>query len=81
MGLYASTKHALEDFSESLDHEVRGFGVRVILIQPTFTNTLLDINAVKPVQRIDSYSTFAETRFGCDHSAGQEFARPGNRRR
>jgi NAD(P)-dependent dehydrogenase (short-subunit alcohol dehydrogenase family) len=57
MGLYASTKHALEGFSESLDHEVRGFGVRVILIQPTFTNTLLDINAVKPVQRIDSYST------------------------
>jgi NAD(P)-dependent dehydrogenase (short-subunit alcohol dehydrogenase family) len=57
MGLYASTKHALEGLSESLDHEVRGFGVRVILIQPTFTNTLLDINATNPVQKIDSYST------------------------
>jgi NAD(P)-dependent dehydrogenase (short-subunit alcohol dehydrogenase family) len=56
MGLYASTKHALEGLSESLDHEVRGFGIRVILIQPTFTNTLLDINAVQTGQRIDSYS-------------------------
>lgn len=56
MGLYAATKHALEGLSESLDHEVRGFGVRVVLIEPTFTNTLLDINAVKPAQRIDAYS-------------------------
>jgi len=29
MGVYASTKHALEGLSESLDHEVRAFGVRV----------------------------------------------------
>jgi len=34
MGVYASTKHAIEGLSESLDHEVRAFGVRVILIEP-----------------------------------------------
>ena len=26
--LYASTKHALEGYSESLDHELRAFGIR-----------------------------------------------------
>jgi NAD(P)-dependent dehydrogenase (short-subunit alcohol dehydrogenase family) len=60
MGLYASTKHALEGLSESLDHEVRGFGVRVTLIQPTFTHTLLDINAAQARQRIDSYAALLE---------------------
>ena len=45
MGIYASSKHALEGLSESLDHEIRGFNVRVVLLEPTFTNTKLDINA------------------------------------
>lgn len=35
--LYAASKHALEGWSESLDHEVRTFGVRSILIEPGFT--------------------------------------------
>jgi short-subunit dehydrogenase len=29
--LYSSTKHALEGYSESLDHEVRTFGIRICL--------------------------------------------------
>ncbi len=29
--LYSSTKHALEGYSESLDHEVRAFGIRICL--------------------------------------------------
>lgn len=45
MGLYSATKHALEGLSESLDHEVRQFGIRVSLVEPTFTKTKLDINA------------------------------------
>jgi short-subunit dehydrogenase len=45
MGIYASSKHALEGLSESLDHEVREYNVRVVLIEPTFTNTNLDVNA------------------------------------
>ena len=39
LALYASSKHAIEGLSESLDHEVRGFGIRVVLVQPTFTRT------------------------------------------
>jgi len=34
MALYASSKHALEGYSESVDHEVREHGVRVLLVEP-----------------------------------------------
>ena len=37
--LYASTKHAVEGYSESLDHELRPFGIRVVLVEPAYTRT------------------------------------------
>ncbi len=37
--LYASTKHAVEGYSESLDHELRAFGIRVTLVEPAYTRT------------------------------------------
>lgn len=42
---YAGTKHALEGYSESLDHEVRGFGIRVLLIEPGVTRSAFDTSA------------------------------------
>jgi short-subunit dehydrogenase len=39
MGIYAASKHALEAYTETLDHEVRGFGVRALLVEPAFTKT------------------------------------------
>lgn len=56
VGLYASTKHALEALSESLDHEVRGFGVRVVLIEPSFTNTPIEANSSQTNQKINDYA-------------------------
>ena len=47
MGVYASTKHAIEGLSESLDHEVRAFGIRVVLIEPPYTKTNLDASAAQ----------------------------------
>jgi len=55
MGMYAAAKHALEGLSESLDHEVRQFGVRVTLVQPAFTRTNLDINAPRAKAPITDY--------------------------
>ncbi len=44
MSIYAATKHALEGYSESLDHEVRRFGVHVAVVEPAFTKTGLGHN-------------------------------------
>ncbi|WP_093289862.1 oxidoreductase [Pseudoxanthomonas sp. CF125] len=44
MGAYSASKHAVEGLSESLDHELRQFGVRVTLVQPSFTNTSFKMN-------------------------------------
>ncbi len=41
MSLYAASKHAIAGWSESLDHEVRRFGIRVVAIEPAFTRTNL----------------------------------------
>ncbi len=39
MGMYSASKHALEGYTESLDHEVRSFGVRAVLVEPAFTKS------------------------------------------
>lgn len=41
MSIYAASKHAVEVFSESLDHEVCAFGIRIVVIEPSFTRTQL----------------------------------------
>ena len=56
MGVYGSTKHAIEGLSESLDHEVRAFGIRVVLIEPYYTRTNLDASAAQAERRIDAYA-------------------------
>ncbi len=57
MALYAASKHALEGYSESLDHEVRGAGVRVLLVEPAWTRTSFDGNAFQADQPLDVYQT------------------------
>ncbi|WP_020163856.1 oxidoreductase [Methyloversatilis discipulorum] len=55
MALYAASKHAVEGLSETLDHEVRQFGIRVALVEPSFTRTNLDLNAPQAASRIPDY--------------------------
>lgn len=55
MGLYSASKHAVEGLSETLDHEVRTFGIRVALVEPAFTRTRLDANAPRAAARISAY--------------------------
>jgi len=55
MGLYAASKHAVEGLSESLDHEVRQFGIRVVLVQPFYTRTSLEANSPHAATLIDAY--------------------------
>ena len=44
---YAATKFAVEGYSESLDHEVREFGVRVAVIEPGPTRTSFEASTVQ----------------------------------
>jgi NAD(P)-dependent dehydrogenase (short-subunit alcohol dehydrogenase family) len=56
MGIYAATKHAIEGYSESVDHEVREYGVRVLLVEPAYTKTGFDANAVQPDAPLPLYA-------------------------
>jgi NAD(P)-dependent dehydrogenase (short-subunit alcohol dehydrogenase family) len=56
MALYAASKHAIEGYSESLDHEVREQGVRVLLVEPAYTKTSFDTNAVAVDEPLPLYA-------------------------
>jgi NAD(P)-dependent dehydrogenase (short-subunit alcohol dehydrogenase family) len=38
-GAYAASKYALEGYTETLDHEVLRFGIRAMLVEPSFVRT------------------------------------------
>ena len=73
MSVYAATKHAVEGYSESLDHEVRNFGVRVIVVEPGFTRTNLGRHNGngRPVSEysMDRERVAASIRENIDHGA------------
>lgn len=53
--LYSATKHAIEGYSESLDHELRTRGIRVSVIEPAYTNTPFDVNLLEADAKLDEY--------------------------
>ena len=55
MALYSATKHAVEGYSESLDHELRTRGIRVSVLEPAWTKTALDANALEPDTMLEEY--------------------------
>jgi NAD(P)-dependent dehydrogenase (short-subunit alcohol dehydrogenase family) len=55
VALYAASKHALEGYSESLDHEIRGSGIRVVLVEPAYTRTSFEGNVYQADQQLDVY--------------------------
>src|SRR3954471_23548480 len=55
MASYAATKHAIEGYSESVDHEVREHGVRVLLVEPFNTSTSFDASVVRGEHPLAAY--------------------------
>lgn len=56
VSLYAATKFAIEGYSESVDHEVRSMGVRVVAIEPgpirtSFDQNMMSVDAPLPEYR------------------------------
>ena len=44
MSTYAASKHAVEGYTESLDHELRALRIRAVTVQPAFTRSNLAAN-------------------------------------
>lgn len=58
--LYASTKHAIEGYSESLDHELRTLGIRVVLVEPGVTRTAFEENLTRPDRPLAIYDAIRQ---------------------
>lgn len=70
---YAASKHAIEGYSESLDHEVRPFGIRVAVIEPWATKTSIEANSPQGDRLVPAYAqTIAryQTAFDAAMAAG-----------
>ena len=53
--LYSATKHAVGGYSESLDHELRNWGIRSVVVEPAYTNTPFEANLLEPDAKLDAY--------------------------
>ncbi len=53
---YSASKHAIEGYSESLDHEVRNFGIRVAVIEPWATKTSIETNSPQGDRPVAAYA-------------------------
>ena len=57
---YSASKYALEGYSEALDHEVRGFGIRVSLIEPAYTRTAMEANSSQSDLPLPEYAAMRD---------------------
>ncbi len=55
MAIYTASKHAIEGYSESLDHELRTRGIRVSVIEPAYTKTKFDANLLAADSKLEEY--------------------------
>ena len=78
MGVYASSKHALEGLTDALRREVAEQGVRVVLIRPGFVNTPFGAQEQESLERHahPAYEA-AQARFARWHKEEGHAASPG----
>jgi short-subunit dehydrogenase len=60
MAIYAATKHAVEGYSESVDHELREHGVRMLLVEPAYTSTSFEASSLAPDSPLPIYAAQRE---------------------
>src|SRR6185312_6912682 len=57
MAVYAATKHAIEGYSESVDHELREHGVRMLLVEPAYTSTSFEASSLAADSPLPVYAS------------------------
>jgi short-subunit dehydrogenase len=70
MASYSASKHAVEGYSESVDHEVRDHGIRVLLVEPGVTKTNFD-NARFDLEPETTSSVYAAQRRNADDALAE----------
>jgi NAD(P)-dependent dehydrogenase (short-subunit alcohol dehydrogenase family) len=60
MAVYAATKHAVEGYSESVDHELREHGIRMLLVEPAYTSTAFEASSLPPDSPLAIYDAQRE---------------------
>jgi NAD(P)-dependent dehydrogenase (short-subunit alcohol dehydrogenase family) len=60
MAVYAATKHAVEGYAESVDHELREHGVRMLLVEPAYTSTSFEASSLPPDSPLPVYAAQRE---------------------
>ena len=71
MAVYGASKHAIEGYSQSLDHETRQFGIRSLLVEPAYTKTGFEAKRIEPHMPLQVY---AEQRRTFDRVMAAAFA-------
>jgi short-subunit dehydrogenase len=61
MASYVASKHAVEGYSESVDHEVRERGVRILLVEPFNTSTGFGASVVRGENPLPVYERGRQT--------------------
>lgn len=61
MAAYAASKHAIEGYTESLDHEIRDHGVRALIVEPAYARTGFEANSAKPDIPLHVYAKQRQT--------------------
>jgi NAD(P)-dependent dehydrogenase (short-subunit alcohol dehydrogenase family) len=61
MAVYGASKHAIEGYSQSLDHEVRQYGIRAVLVEPAYTRTGFEANSTQPDMPLPAYAQQRQT--------------------
>ena len=56
MAVYGASKHAIEGYSQSLDHEIREYGIRSLLVEPAYTRTGFEANSTHPDAPLTVYA-------------------------
>lgn len=61
MAVYGASKHAIEGYSQSLDHEIRQYGIRAVLVEPAYTRTGFESNSAQPDAPLSAYENQRRT--------------------
>ena len=56
MAVHGASKHAIEGYSQSLDHEVGQYGIRALLVEPAYTRTGFEANSTRPDMPLQVYA-------------------------